>query len=70
MCCKFSRFQKITGAPGAQVASSNQVLTSMGWGVQGGGGGLVSGLTGKRPLCYAGTPKTTKVLRVFFLLTL
>ena len=36
-------------ASSAQVASSNQVLTSMCWGVPGGGGGLVSSLTGRRP---------------------
>ena len=40
--------------PGAQIVSSKQVLSSMGWGVQrgwgrGGGGGLVSGLTGNPP---------------------
>ena len=43
----FQAQKKIPGAIGAQIASSNQVLTSMGWGVQrgwgmGGGGGLVA----------------------------
>ena len=50
--------QKIfPGAPCAQVASSNQVLTSMGWGVQRGGGGLVLGLTGTHPPWMADTIK-------------
>ena len=57
---RFANFpgsKKFPGATSAQIASSNQVLTSMGWGVQTGevgglgGGGLVSGLTGKRPPC-------------------
>ena len=34
----FQAQKKFPGAVGAQVASSNQVLTSMGWGVQRGGG--------------------------------
>ena len=34
MCSKFSGLKRIT-----RVASSNWVLTSMGWGVQRGGGG-------------------------------
>ena len=33
-----------------RVGSSNQILNSMGHGVQRGGGGLVSGLTGKPPV--------------------
>ena len=55
MFCKFSGSKNFPGATSAQIASSNKVLTSMGWGVQRGGGGvgggegLVSGLTGKRP---------------------
>ena len=53
MICKFYRLKKkFLGTTSAQVASSNHVLTGMGWGVQR-GGGLVPGLTGKRPPCVA-----------------
>ena len=47
----FQAQKTFSGTAGAQVASSNQVLISMGCGVQRGGvgGGIVSGLTGKRP---------------------
>ena len=42
VCCKFSRLKNFfPGTIGAQVASSNQVLTSVGWGVQRGGGRAV-----------------------------
>ena len=42
LCCKFSGLNNFPGTVGAQVASSNRVLTSMGWGVQRGGWGQAS----------------------------